>query len=128
MHQQFAERCLVERVDVEGADLAAVLRQRLGGGAPLRRDEVADCLAAEAGLVRALGKLRVDAGATAGALGLRLNGPRVYGITPVDDRWMGEGRAEATADDVDRALRLARVALALQFAGYAALLILTLVG
>ncbi len=33
--------------------------------------------------------------AMAGALGLRLAGPRVYGETRVDDAWMGDGRAEA---------------------------------
>ncbi len=42
--------------------------------------------------------------AMAGALGLRLAGPRVYGATRVEDAWMGSGRAEATADDIARAL------------------------
>jgi adenosylcobinamide-phosphate synthase len=65
--------------------------------------------------------------AMAGALGLRLNGPRTYGTVRVDDRWMGEGRAEADADDIDRALRLYRTALVIQAAGYAALLALVLV-
>jgi adenosylcobinamide-phosphate synthase len=51
----------------------------------------------------------------AGALGLRLAGPRVYGDVPVDDRWMGDGRAEATADDIDRALALYRTACGLLF-------------
>lgn len=46
----------------------------------------------------------------AGALGLRLAGPRVYGGRLVDDHWMGDGRAEATAADVRRALWLYRVA------------------
>ena len=32
--------------------------------------------------------------AMAGALGLRLAGPRVYGDVTVDDGWMGDGRAE----------------------------------
>ena len=48
--------------------------------------------------------------AMAGALGLRLAGPRVYGGQMVDDHWMGDGRAEATPDDVRRALWLYRVA------------------
>ncbi|ALK09079.1 adenosylcobinamide-phosphate synthase CbiB [Blastochloris viridis] len=48
--------------------------------------------------------------AMAGALGLRLAGPRVYGGRLVDDHWMGDGRAEATAADVRRALWLYRVA------------------
>jgi len=44
--------------------------------------------------------------AMAGALGLRLAGPRVYGETRVDDHWMGGGRAEANAADIRRALTL----------------------
>jgi adenosylcobinamide-phosphate synthase len=52
----------------------------------------------------------------AGALGLRLAGPRVYGATRVEDAWMGDGRAEATAEDVERALALYRTACALLFA------------
>lgn len=46
--------------------------------------------------------------AMAGSLGLRLAGPRIYGETRVDDVWMGDGRAEATAADIRRALRLYR--------------------
>ncbi|HUG61884.1 MAG TPA: adenosylcobinamide-phosphate synthase CbiB [Methylomirabilota bacterium] len=60
--------------------------------------------------------------AMAGALGLRLAGPRVYGDTAVVDRWMGDGRAEATANDIDRALKLYRGALALQAVLYLSLL------
>jgi len=52
--------------------------------------------------------------AMAGALGLRLAGPRVYGATRVEDAWMGEGRAEAGAADLRRALRLYRRACGLQ--------------
>ncbi len=48
--------------------------------------------------------------AMAGALGLRLAGPRVYGGTPVDDAYMGDGRTEATAGDIRRALSLSKVA------------------
>jgi adenosylcobinamide-phosphate synthase len=48
--------------------------------------------------------------AMAGALGLRLAGPRVYGGVLVDDHWMGDGRAEATAQDIDRALMIYRTA------------------
>lgn len=51
--------------------------------------------------------------AMAGALGLRLNGPKVYGDTRVEDAWMGDGRAEVTAYDIDRALRLYRRAVLL---------------
>ncbi len=45
--------------------------------------------------------------AMAGALGLALAGPRVYGGVMVDDAFMGEGgRREATGSDIRRALRL----------------------
>ncbi|ARO53674.1 Cobalamin biosynthesis protein cobD [Methylorubrum extorquens] len=53
--------------------------------------------------------------AMAGALGLRLAGPRIYGDTRVEDAWMGDGRAEANPDDIVRALKLYRTACALQF-------------
>ncbi len=56
--------------------------------------------------------------AMAGALGLRLAGPRVYGETRVDDAWMGDGRAEAGPRDLDRALALYRTACGLQMAAY----------
>lgn len=52
--------------------------------------------------------------AMAGALGLRLAGPRVYGETLVADGWMGDGRAAVTATDLRRALRLYRAACAVQ--------------
>ncbi len=52
--------------------------------------------------------------AFAGALGLRLAGPRTYASGRVEAAFMGDGRAEATADDIDRALRLYRRVLALQ--------------
>jgi adenosylcobinamide-phosphate synthase len=51
--------------------------------------------------------------AMAGALGLRLAGPRIYSGVMIDDAWMGDGRAEATAQDVDRALKIYRVAFAI---------------
>jgi adenosylcobinamide-phosphate synthase len=54
--------------------------------------------------------------AMAAALGLRLNGPRTYAGTRVEDAWMGHGRATATASDIDAALRLYRVACTLQIA------------
>ncbi len=52
----------------------------------------------------------------AGALGLRLAGPRVYGDAPVEDAWMGDGRGDATPDDLTRALSLFRTACAIQMA------------
>jgi adenosylcobinamide-phosphate synthase len=48
--------------------------------------------------------------AMAGALGLSLAGPRVYGGAPVEDAFMGEGRSEAEAADIRRALALYRTA------------------
>jgi len=52
--------------------------------------------------------------AMAGALGLRLAGPRRYGGQMVEDRWMGDGRADADAADIGRALRFYRRACTLQ--------------
>jgi adenosylcobinamide-phosphate synthase len=60
--------------------------------------------------------------AMAGALGLRLAGPRVYGTTRVADAWMGDGRAAATPADLSRALALYRRACAAQIAIAALLL------
>ena len=48
--------------------------------------------------------------ALAGALGLALAGPRHYAHGPVDDHWMGDGRADLTPEDVRAALRLYRTA------------------
>jgi adenosylcobinamide-phosphate synthase len=48
--------------------------------------------------------------ATAGALGLKLNGPKVYGETRVEDAYMGDGRRDATAEDIRAALRLTTTA------------------
>jgi adenosylcobinamide-phosphate synthase len=60
--------------------------------------------------------------AMAGALGLRLAGPRMYHGVVVDDHWMGDGRAEATALDIDRALTIYRIS----FAG--ALIVVAVIG
>jgi adenosylcobinamide-phosphate synthase len=46
--------------------------------------------------------------AMAGALGLALAGPRVYGGVAVDDAMMGEGRREAGVKDIHAALALYR--------------------
>jgi adenosylcobinamide-phosphate synthase len=46
--------------------------------------------------------------AIAGALGLSLAGPRVYGGIRVEDAFMGDGRRELDAKDIDRALVLYR--------------------
>ena len=60
--------------------------------------------------------------AIAGALGLALAGPRVYGGVPVNDAFMGDdGRREANAKDIRRALALYRYADAIFLALVAAL-------
>jgi adenosylcobinamide-phosphate synthase len=53
--------------------------------------------------------------AMAGALGLKLNGPRRYGDDWVHDSFMGDGRREATPADIRAALRLYRRAMAVQW-------------
>ena len=59
--------------------------------------------------------------AMAGALGLQLAGPRVYGDALVDDAFMGDGRRAADSADIFRALRLYAAACVLQFIVVAAL-------
>jgi len=59
--------------------------------------------------------------AMAGALGLRLAGPRTYQGKVVEDGWMGNGRAEADAGDIRRALWLYRGACLIQALALAAL-------
>lgn len=51
--------------------------------------------------------------AMAGALDLRLGGPRAYGDMAVAGAWLGDGRTAATPDDIDRALGLYRRAMLL---------------
>jgi len=59
--------------------------------------------------------------ATAGALGLKLAGPRFYGGVRVADACMGDGRWEATATDIRAALALYQRADAILIALVAAL-------
>jgi adenosylcobinamide-phosphate synthase len=59
--------------------------------------------------------------AMAGALGLSLAGPRDYGGVRVEDAMMGDGRREADAADIRRALALYRYADAMLLALVAAL-------
>jgi len=54
--------------------------------------------------------------AMAGALGLRLAGPRSYGGVVVQDGWMGDGRAAATVSDLRSALALYRLACGIELA------------
>lgn len=46
--------------------------------------------------------------AMAGALGIRLGGPRRYGSEQVDGAWFGDGREDADTGDLSGALQLAR--------------------
>jgi adenosylcobinamide-phosphate synthase len=55
--------------------------------------------------------------ATAGALGLKLNGPKVYGETRVEDAYVGDGRRDATAEDIRAALRLTTTAWGIMICG-----------
>lgn len=48
--------------------------------------------------------------AMAGALGIALAGPRIYGGERVDDDWMGDGRARIGHRDIQRALYLYGIA------------------
>ncbi|MGN6097883.1 MAG: adenosylcobinamide-phosphate synthase CbiB [Bosea sp. (in: a-proteobacteria)] len=64
--------------------------------------------------------------AMAGALGLRLAGPRVYGETRIEDHWMGDGRTEANAADIRRALALYKRSCGLLWALAALLTTVTL--
>jgi adenosylcobinamide-phosphate synthase len=59
--------------------------------------------------------------AMAGALGLSLAGPRIYGGVKIDDATMGDGRRDATAADIRQALILYRYADAILMALVAAI-------
>jgi len=55
--------------------------------------------------------------ATAGALGFALAGPRRYAGVMVDDAWMGNGRSDLSAPDIDRTVRLILVACGVLWLG-----------
>jgi len=61
--------------------------------------------------------------ALAGALGLALAGPRVYGGQRIEDHWMGDGRSDLTAADLGRVLDLYLAAGAVVFAAVMAALL-----
>ena len=54
--------------------------------------------------------------AMAGALGLRLSGPRSYHGESVDEHWIGNGRSDLGPADIRAALRLYRAACAIEIA------------
>lgn len=63
--------------------------------------------------------------AMAGALGIRLGGPRHYGNAPVDGAWLGDGREDADSSDLSRALQLARRAWVALIAGALAIALIS---
>jgi adenosylcobinamide-phosphate synthase len=63
--------------------------------------------------------------AMAGALGVRLMGPRTYDGVLVDNEWMGEGRVLLRIADIRTALRLYRTACGIQLGLLAVLFALT---
>jgi adenosylcobinamide-phosphate synthase len=63
--------------------------------------------------------------AMAGALGLRLAGPRSYGGVLVEDAYMGDGNRDATAGDIRRALTLAKLGWLIMFAATVVLATIT---
>src|SRR5271166_1834715 len=58
--------------------------------------------------------------AMAGALGLKLAGPRIYRETLVEDAFMGEGRRDANGADIRRAVKLYRRACLIEAIALAA--------
>jgi adenosylcobinamide-phosphate synthase len=117
----WASARLDDFVNLPAARLAALLfaaAAALGGFAPARevwyaaRRDAPKHLSPNAGWPEA---------AMAGALGLRLGGPRVYGENNVDGAFMGDGGRDANAKDIHRALSLFRRAAAIQICCYAAL-------
>jgi adenosylcobinamide-phosphate synthase len=64
--------------------------------------------------------------AMAGALGLKLGGPRIYSGAIVEDHWMGRGRAKLTSSDIRAALRVYRAACLIQAATVAAIAVIML--
>jgi adenosylcobinamide-phosphate synthase len=62
--------------------------------------------------------------AMAGALGLKLAGPRAYHGRLTQDTWIGCGRSEATVADIRRALSLYQTACAVQISSFGLLALL----
>ncbi len=128
-HEAFgwAAARLDDLVNLPGSRLAAALliaAAAIGGGALPKqawasvRKDAAHHRSPNAGWPEA---------AMAGALDLRLGGPRTYGGVRIMDSWLGSGRTAATPHDIDRALRLYRRAC-LILMGAAAALAVVLVG
>ncbi len=111
-HQAFgwAAARLDDLVNLPASRLAALL---IAAAAALR-DKIAARAALQAVWRDATRHRSPNAGypeaAMAGALGLSLAGPRVYGGVRSDDAFMGDGRRDAGAADIRRALALYRAA------------------
>ena len=60
----------------------------------------------------------------AGALGLKLSGPRVYHGALTGDEWIGEGREAANSDDIRHALGLYKTACTVQIVALGLLAVL----
>jgi hypothetical protein len=68
MHHQFTEALFIELADVDGPHRAAILRQRLGGGAALRCHQITDGFSSEARLARNAREVAVDPWSTPRAI------------------------------------------------------------
>ena len=64
--------------------------------------------------------------AMAGALGIKLSGPRIYGGVEVAERWVGEGCNDLSARDIRSALDLYRAACGLQIAALVLIVMISL--
>jgi len=119
------------------------------GGVAARADDIANLIparltgvfiAAASGRADAFAVMLRDAGASrspnagwpeaamAGALGVRLSGPRAYGATLSDEPWINAGARDPDADDVRRGLGLYLRALVLAFAALAGLVLMAETG
>ncbi|AHJ62437.1 Adenosylcobinamide-phosphate synthase [Granulibacter bethesdensis] len=95
---------LDDLVNLPASRLAALC---LALAARQRRAEAFTAIRRDAGLHRSPNAGWPEA-AMAGALGLRLAGPRLYHGVAVEDAWMGHGRKDADVGDILRALGLFR--------------------
>jgi adenosylcobinamide-phosphate synthase len=109
-HESFgwAAARLDDLINLPGARLAGILlagaARFLPGASP---DEAVAVMRRDARLHRSPNSGWPES-AMAGALGLRLGGPRRYGRKKVDEAWLGQGRTAATVEDIERALALFR--------------------
>ena len=100
----FAAAKLDDLVNLPAARLSALLIALAAGGAATR---VFACVARDASK-HASPNAGWPEAAMAGALGVRLGGPRRYAGAPHDGAWLGEGREDAGAADIHRALLIYR--------------------